>query len=187
VDPSGELVASILTGSQWRNRRLSGRPFSFGEESFVMPKFNKKIAAIAAAAAVVVAGTGTAFAYWTTTGSGTGSATTGTSNGTIVLHAAFDNGLTPGASETVSYTADNGGSSSLYVGTITPTVSLDSASVTAGCLVGDFTIAPTTSNTTVPAHTTGMAVGTGTLAFADTSANQDGCKGAVITLTLASN
>jgi hypothetical protein len=30
-------------------------------------------------------------------------------------------------------------------------------------------------------------VGSGTLYFADTSANQDGCKGATITLTLGSN
>jgi len=81
----------------------------------------------------------------------------------------------------------NGGSSSLYVGTITPTVSLDSASVTAGCLLSDFSISPTVANVSVPAHTTAMPVGSGTLAFADTSANQDGCKGATITLTLASN
>ena len=152
-----------------------------------MPKLNKKIAAIAAATTIVAAGAGTAFAYWTTTGSGSGSASVATSNGTITLHAAFNGNLTPGTVETVSYTADNPGTSSLYVGTITPTVSIDAAHVTAGCLVGDFSIAPTTSNTTVPAHTTGMAVGTGTLAFADSSANQDGCKGAVITLTLASN
>ena len=152
-----------------------------------MPKLNKKIAAGVAAAAIVAAGAGTAFAYWTTTGSGTGSATTASSNGTIVLHASFANGLTPGGNETVTYTADNAGGSSLFVGTITPTVSLDSASVTAGCLVGDFTIPATVSNTTVPAHSTGFAVGTGTLSFADTSANQDGCKGAVVTLTLASN
>ncbi|HEU5270427.1 MAG TPA: hypothetical protein VFU36_10940 [Jatrophihabitans sp.] len=152
-----------------------------------MPKFNKKIAAVAAAAAVLVAGAGTAFAYWTTTGAGTGSATNGSANGSIVLHATFADGLTPGGSEPVSYTADNAGSSSLYVGTITPTVSIDSAHATAGCLVADFTIAPTTSNTTVPANTSGMAVGSGTLSFTDTSVSQDGCKGAVITLSLASN
>ena len=152
-----------------------------------MPKLNKKIVAVAAAAVVVAAGAGTAFAYWTTTGSGSGSAGTASSNGTIALHAAFDSGLTPGASEAVSYTADNAGTSSLYVGTITPTVSIDAAHVTAGCLASDFSIAPTSANVTVPAGASGLAVGSGTLAFADTSANQDGCKGATITLTLASN
>jgi len=150
-----------------------------------MPKLNKKIAAGVAAAAIVAAGAGSAYAYWSTTGSGSGSGTNASSNGTVSLHAAFADGLTPGASEAVTYTADNAGSSSLQVGTITPTVSVDAAHST--CLVSDFSIAPTASNTTVPAHSTGYAVGSGTLSFADTAVNQDGCKGAIITLTLASN
>ena len=150
-----------------------------------MRKLNKKIAIGVSVAAIVAIGGGTAFAYWSTTGSGSGSATTASSNGTIVLHAAFLDGLTPGASETVTYTADNVGSSSLRVGTITPTVSIDAAHST--CLAADFTILPTASNTTVLAHTSAVAAGSGTLSFADTAVNQDGCKGAVVTLTLASN
>jgi hypothetical protein len=150
-----------------------------------MPKFTRKTAVAVVAAAVIAIGGGVAFAYWSTTGSGTGSATNASSNGSVVLHATFANGLTPGASETVTYTADNAGTSSLQVGTITPTVSIDAAHST--CSAADFTIAPTTSNTTVPAGASGVAAGTGTLAFADTAVNQDGCKGAVVTLTLASN
>ncbi|MFL6164427.1 MAG: hypothetical protein ACJ74U_19705 [Jatrophihabitantaceae bacterium] len=150
-----------------------------------MAKLNRKIIAGVGAAALVAIGAGSAYAYWTTTGSGSGSATNGTSNGAVVLHAAFANGLTPGASETVTYTADNTNSSSLYVGTITPTVSIDAGHP--DCLVGDFTIAPTTSNTTVPANTSDVAAGSGSLVFADTALNQDGCKGALVTLTLASN
>src|SRR5947209_14153255 len=99
-----------------------------------MRKLNKKVAAGVAAAAIVAVGAGTAYAYWTTTGSGSGSATNASSNGTIVLHASFAAGLTPGAVEAVTYTADNANSSSLYVGTVTPTVSIDSAHATAGCL-----------------------------------------------------
>jgi len=153
-----------------------------------MRKFTKKQYLAAGAAAVIIAGgAGAAFAYWTTTGSGNGSAQNASSNGTITLHAAFADGLTPGASETVTYTADNPGSSSLYVGTITPTVSIDSAHATARCQASDFSIAPTVSNTRVVAGATGTAAGTGTLAFADTGANQDACKGATVNLTLASN
>jgi hypothetical protein len=148
---------------------------------------NKKTTAIVAAGILTVATAGGAYAYWSTTGSGTGTATTASSNGAVVLHAAFANGLTPGASEVVTYTADNGGTSSLRVGTITPTVSIDAAHVTAGCLVGDYTIPVTLSNTTVAAAATGVAAGSGTLSFADSSINQDGCKGAIVTLTLASN
>lgn len=104
-----------------------------------------------------------------------------------MLHAIYNDGLVPGASETVGYTADNTGSSSLQIGTITPTGSIDSAHATAGCLASDFSISPTVSNTTVAAHSTGVAAGSGTLTFADSAQNQDGCKGALVTLTLASN
>jgi hypothetical protein len=145
----------------------------------------KKLFVAGAASAAALAFGGVAFAYWTTTGAGTGSATNASSNGTIVLHAAFAHGLTPGASETVTYTADNAGSSSLRVGTITPVVSIDAAHPS--CLVGDFSIDPTVSNVTVPAQTSNVAAGTGTLAFADTGVNQDGCKGATVTLTLSSD
>lgn len=150
-----------------------------------MRRPSRKLAIGIAATALVAVGGGVAFAFWTTTGSGSGSATTATSNGTIVLHAAFDNGLTPGASETVTYTADNGGSSSLQVNTITPTVSVDAGH--SSCLAADYTIDPTVSGVVVPAHGTAVPVGTGTIHFADTAVNQDGCKGAVVTLTLASN
>jgi len=154
--------------------------------SFTKPQFSKKIVVSVSAAALVALGAGTAYAYWSTTGSGSGSAGVASSNGTLSLHASFASGLTPGASEDVAYTADNPGTSSLQVGTITPTVSVDAAHASAGCLASDFSISPTVSNTTVPAHGTAVAVGTGTLTFTDSSANQDGCKGATITLTLAS-
>jgi hypothetical protein len=152
-----------------------------------MRKLNKKVAAGVAAAAIVAVGAGTAYAYWTTTGSGTGSAANGTSNGTIVLHASFADGLTPGAITPVTYTADNANSSSLYVGTVTPTVSIDTAHATAGCSAADFVVSALAANKTVPAHATGYALGSNDLAFTDTSANQDACKGATVTLTLASN
>jgi len=153
-----------------------------------MPDFTRKRKVIAlAVGGFIVAGAGVAFAYWTTTGSGTGSQTNASSNGTVTLHAAFTTGLTPGGTKTVTYTADNPGTSSLRVGTITPVVSIDAAHVTLGCLVADFTIPVTVSNTTVAAGGSGVAAGTGTLSFADTGINQDGCKGATVTLALTSN
>jgi hypothetical protein len=150
-----------------------------------MRKFNKKIViAVAASVVAVAVGGGIAFAYWTTSGTGTGTATNATTNGTVTLHASYANGLTPGASETVTYTADNSGTSSLFVTTITPVVSIDAGH--SGCLATDFTIPATSSNTTVAANSAGVAAGTGTLSFADTAANQDACKGAIVTLTLSS-
>jgi hypothetical protein len=132
--------------------------------------------AIAAILALSVA----AYAYWTTNGSGTGSAANATGNGSLVLHASFGGGLTPGASKTVSYTADNAGTSSLRMHTIHSVVTTSDPA----CLPADFTIEDVTSDVTVPAGASGVAVGSGTLAFADTGANQDACKGATVTLTV---
>ncbi|HEY3003353.1 MAG TPA: hypothetical protein VGJ44_13475 [Kribbellaceae bacterium] len=150
-----------------------------------MPKFNsKKRVAVIAATALLAVGGGAAYAYWTTTGSGSGSAANATSNGTLVLHASFAPGVAPGETRTVSYTADNAGTSSLWVGTISHVVSTS----VAGCLPADFTIDPVVSDTQVPAGASAFALGgTGTLTFHDTAQNQDACKGATVTLTLSSN
>jgi hypothetical protein len=134
-----------------------------------------------------------AYAYWTTTGAGTGSATVASSNGTIVLHASFANGLTPGASEAVGFTADNAGTSNLYVGTATSTVSVSNAynatTNPGGCKASWFSIAPVAENQTIAAGGSGVALAhDGSITFNDSSSeNQDGCKGATVTLTLASN
>jgi hypothetical protein len=148
-----------------------------------IPK-NKKVVAIVAAG-LLIATAGGAYAYWTTTGSGTGNATNASSNGTVVLHATFAPGLTPGASESVTYTADNGGTSNLFVGTISSLVSVDAAHST--CLITDFTVPNVTSNMVVPAGASVLPVGTGSISFANTGANQDGCKSAIVTLTVSSS
>jgi hypothetical protein len=155
------------------------------QRSLIMRKLSKKsrVAAAAAAVALVAVGGGAAYAYWTTTGSGSGSGANAMSNGTIVLSATFPDGLTPGSSVPVTYTAANAGSSSLQVRTIHAVVSTSDPL----CLATDFTIADVASNTTVPAHSSAVAAGSGTLVFADTAVSQDACKGATITLTLTSN
>ncbi|WP_427890052.1 hypothetical protein ACQHIV_41170 [Kribbella sp. GL6] len=141
----------------------------------------KKI--IIAAAATLVIGAGSAFAYWSTTGAGTGSAATASANGTVTLHASFAAGLTPGGSTPVTFTADNPGSSSLQVGTVTSVVTASGT-----CDPTWFTIAPVAENQTIAAGASGVQLATkGTLTFADTATNQDSCKGATVTLTLSSN
>lgn len=146
-------------------------------------KSKKGIALLASLTIAVVASVG-AYAYWTTTGSGTGSAANAASNGSIVLHASFAPGLTPGATKPVSFTADNTNSSSLRVGTVSSVVSTSDAD----CLPADFTVPDAIENQTIPANTSGVALATGsTITFADTAVNQDACKGATVTLTLSSN
>jgi hypothetical protein len=152
-------------------------------EEYAM-QFKKKLIVAAAAVAVVAVGGGTAFAYWATSGSGTGSAVTAASNGTVVLHASFANGLTPGASVPVTFTADNSGTSSLRVGTVTSVVTASGA-----CDASWFTVAPVTEGQTIPAHGSAVALANaGSIAFSDlATVDQNSCKGATITLTLSSN
>lgn len=146
-------------------------------------KMNKKVVAIAAAGLLTVATAGTAYAYWTTTGAGSGTATNAGSNGTLVLHANFAAGLSPNNAETVTYTADNGGSSDLFLTSITPTVTTSIP----GCSPAWFTITDQSVTPRTVAHgASGVPVGSATLSFVDSGTNQDSCKNAVITVTLAS-
>jgi hypothetical protein len=152
-----------------------------------MSVFRKKkaIAAMLAVAVVAIAAIG-AYAYWTTTGSGNGTFTNASSNGTVTLHATWnDAALFPGGAQDVTFTADNSGDTDLYVGTIT-TASITSSNPS--CDTSDFSMADVPSNTIVLAGADHQAVGgTGSLVFANSTANQDDCKGADITLNLTSN
>jgi hypothetical protein len=129
--------------------------------------------------AVVLAVASGAFAYWTTSGSGSGSTTNALSNGTLVLHPATAAGLSPGKSQPVTFTADNGGSSSLFVGTVDTTASVSPVT----CLASDFSVSSVLENTRVAAGAGGVSLpANATITFADTALNQDLCKNAVVTL-----
>jgi hypothetical protein len=152
-----------------------------------MKKFFGKKRTLALAVVAVLAVAGAAIAYWSTTGSGSGSGSVASSNGTITLHGTINSALTPGGNSSVSFTADNAGSSSLQVGT----VHMDSVSADSGhssCVVADFTMPDVAENQTVAAGASGTALTSdGTLSMADTAVNQDACKGATLTLSLSSN
>jgi hypothetical protein len=152
---------------------------------------NKKVAAIGLAAGLVLGGAGAAFAYWTAGGSGGGNGTVASSNGTVTLHASFASGaLTPGGSVPVTITADNPGTTNLFVTSVadgsTP------IAVSTGCNLPDFSLqtSPTLSNvagTEVPAGATGVTVATDTLSYANTDVDQSPCKGGTVTLSYTSN
>jgi hypothetical protein len=147
-------------------------------------RFSKKaLIATGTGAVVAMAVGGLALAYWTTTGSGTGSGTAASSNGTVVLHASFASGITPGGSKTVSFTADNAGTSGLQVGTVSTVVTASGT-----CDASWFSVPDVAENQTIAAGASGVALAnTGTLSFTDAAVNQDSCKGATLTLTLSSN
>jgi hypothetical protein len=147
----------------------------------------KKRTAVILGAVAVLAVAGIAIAYWTTSGSGSGSGAVASSNGTLALHGTITEELTPGGSSPVSFSADNSGSSSLQVGTVHAVVSIDKSHAEAGCQASDFTIADTAENQVIAAKASGVALAHGgSIAMADTSANQDACKGATISLALTS-
>lgn len=147
-------------------------------------KLLKKRTALVLSAVAVLAVAGIAVAYWTTTGSGSGSGAVAGSNGALVLHGTINNALTPGSTSSVSFTADNAGSSSLQVGTVHAVVSIDEAH--SGCKASDFTIADTAENQVIPAKGSEALAHAGSISMADTAANQDACQGATISLALTS-
>ncbi|HTZ42224.1 MAG TPA: hypothetical protein VMB79_00045 [Jatrophihabitans sp.] len=136
---------------------------------------------------VVLLGGGVAFAYWTTTGSGSGTARVATATAGLTLHATTTGLLAPGTSIGVSFTADNPGPAGLRVGTV-HLVSVAADAGHAGCSVADFAMADVPVNQTVPPHGVGVPLtATGSLSYADTTADQSGCMGATLTLTVSSN
>ncbi|UKA63943.1 hypothetical protein [Arthrobacter sp. FW306-04-A] len=150
-----------------------------------MRKLSKKgkVYAVAASIALVAASGGAAFAYWSTTGSGSGTATNSSGNGTVTLSATFADGLTPGAFETINYWATNNTTSSTVVNLQPVAVTTNKT----GCQSAWFTASLPSSSTTLAASATNVSIGTGTLTFLDQpGVDQNACKGAVITLTLAS-
>jgi hypothetical protein len=156
-----------------------------------MPRLTKKkvLAALATIGVLVLAGG--AYAYFTGAGSGTATATVGTSSA-VVLKGTVAGALYPGASQTVTFTVDNPSSGSQRVGTI----SLTKVQADAGhssCLTTitgekpDFTMAPVAVNASYGSGNGQAVTPTGSLKMNDTGISQDGCQGATLTLTLASN
>jgi hypothetical protein len=153
----------------------------------VFRKFMTKKRALVLGAVAVLAVAGAAIAYWTTTGSGSGTGKVAASNGTLKLHGEITEALTPGGSSPVTFTADNAGKSSLQVGTVSAVVLIDAEHAGKGCKASDFTIAGTEENQTIPAESSGVALEhNGSISMTDSNENQDGCKGATITLELSS-
>lgn len=141
------------------------------------------VAAVVAGLALIAAIAG--YAYWTTTGSGTGSAAAGTTTA-VTLHASFTDGIYPGGTRSVSFTADSTNPGSVRVGTVhLASVTFDAGH--SGCSAADFTMPDVVENADVPNGSGTALPNNGTLTFADTASNQDACKNATITLNLTSS
>jgi hypothetical protein len=153
---------------------------------------------------------GAAIAYFTASGAGTGTATVGTSTA-LTLHGSTSGSLYPGASTTVTFTADNPNSGKVEVGTIhlasikacvgagstwTGSACSNSGTEATGCETvetgatdgntADFWMADVPVNAEVNSGSGQSITPTGTLMMNDLSTTQDACKNANLTLNLTS-
>lgn len=129
--------------------------------------------------------TAAAVAYWTGSGSGSGTATVGTTSGTLELTATVKGEVTPGGEVPVEFEATNTGSTAVAVGA----VSLErvESNKEGDCATEDFTMDTVfEEGVIVNAHETQSLPANGSLKYQDTASNQDGCKGAVLTLHISS-
>jgi hypothetical protein len=167
-----------------------------------MRKIGKKQLIVGGVAvAVIAAGAGTALAYWSTTGSGGGSATTSSGNGHAVQITDNSSSLSPmypgDSAQTVTVTVTNSDASqkayvagvSAYL-TVTPTAgnTCDATDYKLNGVAGVTSANPanltwTGEELAASAHDTTSY----TLQFNNKSTLQDGCKGAAVAITYASN
>jgi len=149
-----------------------------------MRNLSKKAKTIIAGAAIAgLASTGVAYAYWSSTGSGSGSANAGAGTNDLTINSANVTGLVPGSDTTLDVvianthpTTSEAYTTASYVVTTTPS----------SCLAADFTITGLPVGHTVAANTVEASV-PAVLHFANTSANQDPCKNATISIAYSLN
>lgn len=145
----------------------------------------KKVFVIGAVCALIAAAG--AYAFWTAGGSGTGTATT--ASGTTPLTVNQSTTLTPmypgDAPQTISGTFTNNNSGPIQVVTVTAAIT-GVATAVGTCDTTDFSLtnATMTVNAAIPAGTTvGSWTGAKIQFNNKPGTNQDGCKGATVTLT----
>ncbi|MGN6190344.1 MAG: hypothetical protein ACTHOE_15750 [Conexibacter sp.] len=151
-----------------------------------MRKLMRKRILVPVAAIAALAVAGIAVAYFTASGTGSGTATVGSAGGVTITGVSFDSTLYPGGSTTVRFTINNSSSdTAVQVGKVIADTRAGTNGITglpAGCSASDFTFDDVTVNDSIAAGRS--AAETGTLHFANTSANQDACQGARPTLNL---
>jgi hypothetical protein len=150
----------------------------------------KKI--IVAAAATLVIGAGSAFAYWSTqgSGSGTGSTSAGASDLAIAQTSTIANMFPGDSAQTITGTVANHATNSAYVNSVTVSIAsvTQAAGATGTCDSSDYTLANPTMSVATDVAAGGSANFSGaTIKFFNKATNQDGCKGATVNLSYASN
>lgn len=153
-----------------------------------MLKFTKRRAMAVLGVIAVLAVAGAAIAYWTAGGTGTanGQAAAGVSDLTANLTTPLSD-MYPGDSpQSLAGTIDNPNSASVYVTSVTASISKVTPAGSGSCDKTDFTLAnPTMSvGRDVPNGSPADSFSGATIQFNNKpSTNQDGCKGAAVEIT----
>jgi hypothetical protein len=145
-----------------------------------MRKLMRKRILIPVAAIAALAVAGIAVAYFTASGTGSGTATVGTSSGVTIDNVTIDSTLYPGGSSTVRFTVSNpSADTAVKVNKVvadTSTYTNGISGLPRGCDPADFSFGDVSVSASIDAS--GSTDSSGTLRFANTSANQDACQGA---------
>src|SRR4051794_29969457 len=158
-------------------------------------KKNKKRAILILATVVAASGVGSlAFAYWTG-GGGTGGGTAKTSAGSVpvtFVGGTAPTGLAPGGSVTVRGTIKNTNPSAVTLVNPTATVSFTGGNPQAdttqpACDPADFTPGVVNLGANPVAGNSTTTTWNVSLSMADTSADQDNCKGVTATVTVTAS
>ena len=157
-------------------------------------RLSKKLAIAAVATVAAVGAASSAFAYWTTSGSGTGSASAASGQ---VDHLGFTTAsisdMFPGdSSQSLTVTVTNDATQNAYVASVKAYLTV--VPVSGSCAAGNFKLngsaAPGDADHAASltwlgqdlAKSGGHDDATGSIQFNNLSSNQDGCKGAAVTL-----
>lgn len=162
-----------------------------------MRKINKKrLAIVAGGTAVVMAGAGVGYAYWTSDGTGTGTASTAAGNATAFsVGGDVPDEMYPGDDvQRITATVTNDGSENYKIQKLEAYLTIDAPHATAGCSSADYLLnnatAPGTAETAADLAITPIDLapdGTQSVDYTiqfnnNTDANQDACKGALVSV-----
>jgi len=165
-------------------------------------RLSKKLAIAAVSTVATVSVATAAFAYWTTAGSGSGSASAsaGSTSGTVAVTVAqigSISGLVPGADPVSVDFRITAGSNHPYVSGVAAAITSVTSNTNAVanptssvCTAADFTLVQPTAvfgDLTAGNHDYVGADSGATLKLNNTNSNQDGCKGATVTLSLTAS
>jgi hypothetical protein len=134
-----------------------------------------------------------AYAYWTNGGSGSGSAASGTNAAITVTQTTTPTGLYPGgAASSLAGKFNNTNDGSVHVNEVSATIgAITGPNITVGtpCTADDYVLDgfPVTVDDDIAVGTAVGAWTGGTIAMLETGVNQDGCKGATVTVNYTSN